>query len=85
MKSACFKKLLRQMINGRPKAEAINSAKRGKLLAEEYANTGRAILSDSRITRTRSDGSRYVNLMDAVNMLKADGRWEQIKKVRLSA
>jgi hypothetical protein len=39
---------------------------------------------DDRITRTRSDGSRYVELTDAVAKQKADGRWDQIKGVQLS-
>ncbi len=40
---------------------------------------------EDRITRTRSDGSRYVELSDAVKRQKDDGRFEQIKNLRLSA
>jgi len=38
-------KFVRQVEKGRPKVEAVDSAKRGRSLAEEYAETGKATLS----------------------------------------
>lgn len=38
---------------------------------------------DSRITRTRSDGSRYVELKDAVKLQMEDGRFQQMKELKI--
>lgn len=40
---------------------------------------------DSRITRTRSDGTRFVELKAAVERQKEQGRFEEMKKLRLSS